>query len=117
MSTRHKDLATTLREWAHANPEPQITVTAEDIAHGVQQECERCPIALAIARITPPEMRVVVQVQDALIFASATYERARFAMYRLPREAWTFIRAFDAMGPSRARPFEFTMRIDSMYRL
>lgn len=74
-----------------------ITVTQEDISEGLAIDCERCPIARAIARKFP-EHRVNV-LGDVVIIGRE--------FYNLPGECAIFVHHFDNLRP--VKPFSFTL--------
>lgn len=109
MSTTPNADRQTLKEWVDAHPEVEITVMAKDIAEGVRQDCMRCPIALAIARVTPfKDAPIHVMTSEAFIYVPLRKNRqCQFARYKLPVEAYAFISAFDT--GATLYPFTFTM--------
>lgn len=83
----------------------EVSVTAEHIAEGKRNDCSRCPIALALSRIVPPEGRVYVYSDHAVfsILGKGPY------FGDLPDDAQYFVQMYD-----KARsvgPFTFTMQI------
>jgi len=76
----------------------QITVTMQDILDGQMQACYACPIALAVARQTGTQWRILNY--------SATHPDKPVRV-TLPEEAATFIAAFDSVLPVDPFTFEF----------
>ena len=74
-----------------------VEVTAEDIAAGEQDSCERCPIALAILRVTDSEY---VRVEYERIWLDRT-------LCTPPKKARDFMSAFD--DGKTVKPFSFTI--------
>ena len=79
-----------------------VTVTAEHIAAGKREDCERCPIALAFAEIFPgspyvDELAVIVTDEDG-----------GETEFYLPAEAQEFIESFD--NGLTVAPFTFSVR-------
>jgi len=76
-----------------------IHVTQEDIDEGVQEDCERCPVARAVERATGISTvvqfeRISVNCQNKVVFVTPTYVRI-------------FIKAFDETR--LVTPFSFTL--------
>lgn len=78
----------------------RVEVTAEDIANGKQNHCERCPIALALSRAGA----VAPSVFPVNAYWAQTQGGYR-SRHRLPGVARTFIAAFDEAG--HVEPFAF----------
>ena len=74
-----------------------VTVTQDDIDHGVKQSCVKCPIAIAATRA----LNFSAHVQPNHIYAG---NRA----YSVPWQARVFIIKFDNGG--RVEPFQFELR-------
>jgi len=84
----------------------RIEVTAEDIAHGVREDCERCPISRALTRALPIRSVIVEGgVQGVAVQEKGTFYRF-FAT--LPEDADAFVERFDR-GEDVA-PFAFDLR-------
>lgn len=81
-----------------------INVTAEHIAQGVQAECTRCPIALAIGEALPDATYVSVNLR-AIELTDGPHEV--YLQDPLPIRARAFIREFDNGWP--VRPFSFEL--------
>lgn len=81
-----------------------IEVTADDIDHGIVQDCAKCPIALAARRLYP--------MARIYVFGEITREISAYwpeaAYYEMPDEAVEFVIAFDEGEP--VAPFTFTAR-------
>jgi hypothetical protein len=82
-----------------------IEVTADDIASGIGQDCAKCPIALAAARLYP--MARIYVGGELTREISAYWPEAAF--YEMPDEAVDFTLAFDCDEP--VAPFTFTARL------
>jgi len=80
-----------------------ITVTAEHIAAGKREDCEHCPIALAVAEVFPGSPYVD---EFACIITAGDGSETEFD---LPDEARAFVEAFDNGQP--AAPFTFTAEL------
>lgn len=77
----------------------KIDVTAEDIAKGIQNDCEACPIALALSRAVPGADFIEVD-------GDANYELDDVTYYaRFPESAKNFVTRFDA--GETVEPFTF----------
>jgi hypothetical protein len=85
-------------------PKIVIEVTAEDIAAGVKQDSERCPIARAARRALGRAKVAAVEVDGEYLYERRTELGGR-RLYLLPREARELIRAFDAA--EAVLPFAF----------
>lgn len=77
----------------------QVDVTAEDIEQGEQEECQRCPIALAVMRATGSPFAVVQE-------DTVTLSQERI-VHALPQKAIDFIGFFDGHGRRVVKPFSF----------
>ena len=80
-----------------------ISVTAEHIAVGDREDCETCPVALAIAQAIP-DLTYVSVGPEGLIAKSCRSEREIFV--DLPREVQEFIWDFDDGGTPGPFTFE-----------
>lgn len=81
----------------------KITVTQEDISHGIAKDCEECPIAHALERALG--CRSYVE-RDSFFYR----KDGRFtANLPLPEIASAFIAAFDAGQP--VEPFSFEVEV------
>lgn len=74
-----------------------VKVTKEDIRHGVGDDCEHCPIALAIGRMLRPQCHVRVHHTEVLVYQSDGFVMLPTRL-QLGPEAAEFIRDFDANG-------------------
>ena len=82
-----------------------ITVTAEHIANGIRENCEHCPIALALAEAFP----------GAGVHVDGDYNTGiapngglgGWYEIQLPHEALEFIWDFDDGGAEKVVPFSF----------
>lgn len=81
-----------------------VDVTEDDIRHGERDECRRCPIALAIARVTG---KAVLVDGDDFCFASVLVD------YTLPAAARDFIHLFDT--GFNVSSFYFTISVPASY--
>lgn len=82
-----------------------VDVTQEDIKHGEQRECEKCPIARAIHRI--PELARAYVNESCVEWPAAYAGETNYV--HLPEEAQKFISDFD--NDREARPFKFELEI------
>jgi len=80
-----------------------INVTAEHIENGVRENCERCPVALAIMDAFPGASGIYV---ESRVF-SISRDGYRRDEIKLPREASEFIWDFDAS--KTVQPFSFEL--------
>jgi len=80
----------------------KVNVRASHIARGEREQCETCPIALAIRAIT----RRRAQVSDLIEVDTQPGMTHRF--YTMPKKAHKFIARFDA--GRTVRPFTFVAR-------
>ena len=76
----------------------KITVTADDIAKGSRFQCDRCPVALAIARI----------MGGKKVYISTDCARIGTKRYSLPSVAADWIGRFDSAYP--VQPFAFHLK-------
>jgi len=81
-----------------------VKVTAEDIAHGVKNDCERCPIARALWRAIPGASPVVGGVSASWHDGAGSWVRVT-----LPASARGFVSDFDGRLP--VAPFSFPLDI------
>jgi hypothetical protein len=81
-----------------------ISVTAEHIAAGEREKCEKCPVALAFLTALPRADRAVVTG-----FGVSLYRAGVKTRLRLPDAASDFISAFDNSDP--VAPFSFDIEI------
>lgn len=83
----------------------RISVTKKDIAAGIKNRHDLCPIALAIKR----KVKVEVSVTKDNVALKEGDDRWLVVLpaYSLPLEASSFISAFDAGKP--VSPFEFEL--------
>lgn len=83
-----------------------VHVTPEDIANGLPNSMNFCPIALAARRELKPHdiWAVTVGIAALTIYPSSD----EFWQFQLPQEAWEFVRAFDNSAP--VEEFKFTAR-------
>lgn len=84
----------------------EISVTAEDIKHGIRKNCRMCPIALAIKREFP--IGGVAVTGPSLKYARTRLDGSLLRMmFQLPRRCEKFVRDFDVALP--VEPFTFTL--------
>lgn len=81
-----------------------VTVTAEDIASGEREKCERCPIALALRRATGEPKAYADAVMLAAISADENWFKGA-----TPDKAFRFMCEFDGKKP--VEPFTFTVEL------
>lgn len=93
-----------------------ISVSAEDIARGEREECETCPIALAIRRVVPGTNVEVhyawVGFGDRYTWRTTPENGDRMLVPQrvpLPWKAREFVDRFDAGEP--VEPFEFHLDV------
>lgn len=82
-----------------------ITVTKEDIEKGVMSECDKCPIALAVARVGVKLPRVFA---SEVFFDDPDVPALRIKA-KLPPAATRFICDFDEDEP--VSPFSFDLEL------
>lgn len=94
---------------------PVVTVTAADIAKGRPADCERCPIARAVARTLALPRRLRVRVlppehndHAVLTIVRGGDVRTLHAAYHVPKKAGVFTVRFDTT--EGAKPFTFALR-------
>ena len=88
-----------------------VEVTAEDIASGVAQKCEHCPIAIALRRAAG-SARAYVDGSD--IFVSPVFDGDEPSDIwneagECPQSVTEFVNAFDDGKP--VKPFTFTVEL------
>lgn len=76
-----------------------VSVTQEDIDKGIREDCNRCAIALAVARLYP-NSEVLVSSGISISTPEA------FQTYVIPKEAGFFMDKFD--DGEKVEPFTFT---------
>ena len=81
-----------------------ISVRAKHIAKGKRQDCERCPIALAILDAIPGIDGIAVGPDEIAI--SSGELRLPFSA---PDEVLNFVWAFDQDGADAVAPFSFDL--------
>jgi hypothetical protein len=81
----------------------KVTVTQSDIDAGVARECGRCPVALALARVVPAGLTVIVGCISATLLSGAPTLPSFHT--EIPEIARDFISAFDEGRP--VEPVEF----------
>jgi hypothetical protein len=89
-----------------AGHKTKVVVTADDIARGVRQGVDDCPVALAIIRaldLDPTYVEIDVDRRRALV-------RGMERSIRLPRAAREFIDDFDYKC-NEVEPFEFKITV------
>ena len=79
-----------------------VEVTQADIDRGEENDCRRCPVALAIARAVGPMVAPSVEVHHF-----AAYVAGRDVA--LPDRVADWITNFDCNGPESVKPFSFTL--------
>lgn len=89
----------------------KISVTQEHISAGKKEDCQKCPIALAIIEVLPDTHVSVFADLKSVCNAPAqfrdAYVRINGEARYLPREASDFIDSFDCGRP--VVPFEFDL--------
>jgi hypothetical protein len=83
----------------------KIEVTQDDINNGIRNDCDRCPVALAISRALPA-CRVSVYPDEVEIVR----QPGVISQHEPPSEVTTFVNRFD--NPSNIAvisPFSFEM--------
>jgi hypothetical protein len=89
----------------------KIQVTQDHINAGKKEDCQKCPIALAIAEAIPNIHVSVFGKLSSVCNAPAEFRQAYIRLdgigYRLPQEASDFIDDFDYSR--EVRPFEFKL--------
>jgi hypothetical protein len=86
----------------------KITVTREDIRAGIQRDCERCPVALAIKRAIN---------ENVIVLPAGFYKTDHTGFRYFPENTYRWIRRYDKLWrPLRwllCRPFTFELdRLD-----
>ena len=84
-----------------------INVTAEHIARGERENCERCPVALAIRDAFPDLAYIEVAPEGIGIGPPGADIYGIEAHIDVPREVQEFIWDFDDSG--RGEPFSFDL--------
>jgi hypothetical protein len=84
-----------------------INVTAEHIAAGERENCERCPVALAIRDAFPHLVYIEVAPEGISISLRGADIWGLKAHVDVAREVQEFIRAFDSGEP--VEPFTFEL--------
>lgn len=86
----------------------QISVTADDIAIGIQGDYTSCPIANAIWRTIADAKRVWCG------HSTGHYDtnEGEVVCFSMPVEAELFVSAFDRNGAEAVKPFTFELQID-----
>lgn len=86
----------------------RVRVTQEDIDAGVRDDCNRCPLALAVMRAVPQaKMAVVTYASVKLVMDATTLVTAK-----LPDRATLAIVEFDSSGTMS--PFEFDLPLPTL---
>lgn len=70
-----------------------VTISEEDIIHGVDGACRECPIALAVNRVLKPHLQASVRFNDMDIIEREC--KMPVATVMLPAIASDFISKFD----------------------
>lgn len=86
-----------------------IYVTKRDIKFGMRKSCFYCPIALAADRVLVHTRDL--QVGDTQLFVDGTQLFVDGRFIKLPPVAAKFIRDFDKSGPTKVKPFRFSVEI------
>lgn len=81
----------------------KIEVTQDDIEQGTKRNCNLCPIALAITRVTGKQCFVIPEKIEVYTTLSRV---SRVLFYRPTKEAVDFMCAFD--DGEEVQPFTFT---------
>lgn len=82
-----------------------IRVTAGHIANGTMEDCESCPIALAILESWGPGAHVEVTRDEIWLWPANGGSLTACT----PSAACAFINAFDGETPGPCEPFTFTV--------
>ena len=82
----------------------KIKITSDDIYHGICNDGDACPIALAVARHIPGYSLQV----DAVTVTLFGYDGESQVSFDVPEVASDFIRDFDAIDEN-VMPFEFEL--------
>lgn len=85
-----------------------VDVTETDIARGIPNACNRCPIALAIRRKMPGYAVEVQKKKIRLAISSADCTSWESRHYEMPREAEGFVNDFDLGNTRYLSPLSFT---------
>lgn len=84
-----------------------VTITAQDIARGVQSDAERCPLARALKRRLKTTYRPDVGISEVDLYRTST---GRLAHKRpLPAVAMNWVTAFDDGEPVEPLTFRLTV--------
>ena len=83
-----------------------VNVTVEHISYGVREDCERCPVALAIAGAFPDLTYVRVGPDNIGVQRSDSEFQTLLAV---PPDVLNFIWDFDDSGPEFVEPFTFEL--------
>lgn len=93
----------------------RVDVTEEDILNGTPMNCNACPVALALKRVSPGMTWSVNRISIKLIgiggrLMSDLVVKARF---RTPDQVRRFMLNFDGGDMVSAAPFSFDLPIES----
>lgn len=94
-----------------------INVTQEDIDHGVQKDCKKCPVARAIKRTFQYlSQNLVVSVDYGCCYLDYPSFSGKFRInFGLPVAVDIFISAFDMGNPYKSvEPFSFQVNIPNL---
>lgn len=83
-----------------------VEITAEDIAQGIEGDCEACPVARALGRATGDG----VSVDSDVIVFHGRHARQHFSM-NTPKEFAIFITRFDGFGAEHVEPFSYDLTL------
>ena len=70
----------------------KVNVTSDHIRHGIQQDCEKCPIALAVSETLRLIYQVAIGEDSIIVLDKRTNESYRWDM---PQNVQDFISGFD----------------------
>lgn len=84
-----------------------VEVTAQDIARGLRQHCQLCPIALALIRCAPNVSRVDVDWVSACLMLADSEDGLHAT---LPMSARRFVKRFDNAEPVAPLTFQLNFR-------
>ena len=96
-----------IRSWYFVNNggrRVRVEVTSEDIGSGERGDDELCPISYAIRRITGPDKKVSVSMEEIFIWEGSD---AYGDCFPTPKPARVFLAAFDEGRPTS--PFVFDL--------
>ena len=83
-----------------------IKVTQQDIDSGEQEDCNTCPIALAVRRKGGLFTHAEIYTDEIICrFPDKTFS------WSLPKTAGEFIQLFDDFGVEAVEPFEFEVNV------